>query len=159
MEKSDYFQGKQWCASQNSTLISVNSAEENHFLWRICRTETQPITYPSNTSKATCWLGIREKGGNKKTPQEMQKWEWLDGSTPEGNDYKNWALRPGMGNGDGDGNRYFEPNNEKTRRSPVGMDVKHAIINQLEGDMMGFWYDKPAQFRAHAACEKDADFY
>merc|ERR1711879_335628 len=114
-----------------------------------------PLTYPRNSTRTSCWLGFREKPGTGgvATPQEAQKWEWLDGSTPERNSYKHWAQKPGMGDGSGDGNKYFEPNNERTRRTPAGVDVRHAIINQLEGGMTGWWYDKPAQFRAPAACE------
>lgn len=157
-DTNDYYNARMWCEGQNASLVSINDADENHFIWRICRTETLPITYDSNKSKATCWLGIAEKGGDATTPQELQKWTWLDGSEilgKGGQGYNNWALRPGMGNGDGDGNRYFEPNNEKTARTPLGDDVRHAVINQLEGGMMGYWYDKTSQFRAHAICEKE----
>jgi len=155
MDDSDFYNAKRWCELQNSTMISINNKEENHFLWRICHTEADPITYPRNSTRATCWLGMREKPGtgDKTTIQDLQQWEWLDGSTVKGNKFKNWGSRPGMGSGNGGGNDYFEPNNEKTRRTPLGMDVRHAIINQQEGGMSGKWYDKPAQFRAHAVCE------
>lgn len=152
----DYYGARRWCEDQNATLVSIRSAEENQFLWRICHAETDPITYARSDTRTSCWLGMREKPntGNKSSPQEAQLWEFLDGSTPRGNNYSNWASRPGMGDGQGDGNRFSEPNNERTRYSPIGMDVRHAIMNQIEGGMNGKWYDKPAQFRAHAACEK-----
>jgi hypothetical protein len=156
-DTTDYYGAKLWCDERDAKLISINAAEENHFLWRICHTEQAPLTYPRNGTRATCWIGIYEKqgSGDVDTPQVDQVWEWLDGTSVAENMYSNWALKPGLGNGDGDGNSYFEPNNEKTRRTPLGQDVRHAIINQLEGGMSGKWYDKPAQFRAHAACEMD----
>lgn len=156
---NDYHNAKLWCEAQNATLVSINSAAENKFVWKICHVETCPLTYGRNQTRTTCWLGMREKPGtgNVKTPQEDQQWEWADGTTPTSNKFANWALRPGMGNGGGDGNRYFEPNNERTRRTPMGQDVRHAIMNQAEGGMVGMWYDKPAQFRAHAVCETTPD--
>lgn len=153
MDDTDYYNARRWCKDQNSTLVSINDAEENNFVWKICYKDKLPIAYGRNESKATCWLGMSEKGGDVNTPQDLQKWEWLDGTTVKGNKFDKWALRPGMGNGDGDGNRYYEPNNERTARTPGGDDVRHAIMNQQEGGMMGKWYDKPAQFRAHAVCE------
>lgn len=151
----DFYTAKRWCEAEKASLASINDAAENNFMWRICHTEPDPITYPRNDTRTACWLGMREipNTGDVTTAQADQKWEWLDGTTMEINKYQNWAARPGMGDGDGDGNRYFEPNNERTRRTPLGQDVRHAIMNQKEGGMSGKWYDKPAQFRAHAACE------
>lgn len=117
--------------------------------------EQDPISYPYKSTRATCWLGMREKFGTGDvfTSQQEQQWEWINGAQLDISSYKNWAKRPGLGDGDGDGNRYFEPNNERTRRTPLGYDVRHAIMNQAEGGMSGKWYDKPAAFRAHAVCE------
>lgn len=158
MKQSDYYHAKLWCEEHKAKLISVNNAAENRFMWRICHNDPDPLNFPKNSTRATCWLGMKEKPGtgDVSTPQELQQWIWEDGSTTKGNLYSNWASRPGMGDGSGDGNKYFEPNNEKTRRTPAGDDVRHAIINQLEGGMSGKWYDKPAAFRAHAVCEKVA---
>lgn len=156
----DYYKARDWCAKKNATLVSINNADENEFIWKICHSEPDPLTYPKTLTRSTCWLGMREKTGTgmRDTPQDRQKWEWLDGSTPDwgpkSNKYRNWALRPGMGDGQGDGNKYYEPNNEKSKMSPAGTDVRHAIMNQQEGGMSGRWYDKPAQFRAQAACEQ-----
>jgi hypothetical protein len=151
---TDYYDARSWCATHKGKLVTIKSTRENIFVWRICHTEQDPIMYPSNSTRTSCWLGMREKPrtGNKLTPQDEQQWEWLDGSSAK-DGYQNWALRPGMGDGDGDGNKYFEPNNERTKRSPLGYDVRHAVMNQPEGMMNGMWYDKPAAFRAHAVCE------
>lgn len=136
-------------------MVSITSADENKFVWKICHTVADPLTDPMNATRATCWLGMHEKPltGNVFTPQEQQQWQWIDGPALGADAYKNWALKPGLGDGDGDGNRFFEPNNERTRRTPAGYDVRHAIMNQAEGNMSGKWYDKPAAFRAHAVCE------
>jgi hypothetical protein len=155
---TDYYEAKLWCQNKNpkAQLVSINDAGENHFVWRMCHNEPDPISFPGNDTRATCWIGMYEKQGtgDVSTPQEEQEWEWLDGTALSwSKGYRNWAMKPGLGNGDGDGNRYFEPNNERTRRTRRGQDVRHAIINQLEGGMSGKWYDKPAQFRAHALCE------
>lgn len=153
-KEQDYYEAKRWCEEQDATLVVSNSEEKNTFLWRICHTEPDPITYPKSETRTTCWLGMHELGGKASTPQANQTWEFLDGSTPLSNNFSNWALRPGIGDGKGDGNRFSEPNNERTKYAPAGIDVKHAIMNQAEGEMSGKWYDKPAAFRAHALCEK-----
>lgn len=159
MDDTDFYNAKRWCKSQKAEMVSINSEDENKFVWQICHTEPRPFQNGNTKSRAPCWLGMREKPGtgSAETVQEDQMWEWLDGTNTTGNKYANWGLRPGMGNGDGDGNRYFEPNNEKTRRTPFGQDVRHAIMNQKEGGMSGYWYDKPAAFRAHSVCEKEAE--
>merc|ERR1711976_972159 len=94
-----------WCEKQDATLISVNDKDENDFMWRICHTEPDPITFPRNKTRTTCWLGLVERRGtgNKDPPQDSQIWDWLDGSRPETNKWANWANKPGMGDGDGTG--------------------------------------------------------
>jgi len=114
-DTQDYYGARDWCAKRNATLVSINNADENEFIWKICHSEPDPLTYPRALTRSTCWLGMREKTGTgmRDTPQDRQKWEWLDGSTPDwgpkSNKYRNWALRPGMGDGKGDGNKYYEP--------------------------------------------------
>jgi len=92
--------------------------------------------------------------GTVNTPAEQQKWLWLDGTSPDMNKYEHWAKWPGLGNQDGQGNRFYEPNNQRTIKSK-GMNVRHAIFNQPEGGYKGFWYDKPSETMAHAVCEVD----
>jgi len=161
---TDFYGAQQWCkdegqkAKRNASLVVIHEKQENEFVWRICHAEADPITYPRNSTRRSCWLGMWEKAatGDETTPQEQQIWEWADGSSVKGNKYENWGLRPGMGDLKDDGNKYYEPNNERSKRTPAGMDVRHAIMNQKEGGMLGYWYDKPAAFQAHAACEMNA---
>lgn len=119
---------------------------------------TSPTPSPTQkkSTRSSCWIGLHEKPGTGtvSTPQKDQKWLWLDGTTPLENKYTNWATWPGLGNGKGDGNQFFEPNNQKTAKSK-GFNVRHAIMNQPEGKFSGKWYDKPSEFMAHALCEMD----
>lgn len=126
-------------------MVSINDAQENNFVHRICHNDPDPITYPKATH-ANCWIGLHEKRGTGtvSTPKERQKWMWGDGSQVK--DYSNWAKVSTKG-------RFMEPNNQKTKKS-LGFDVRHATMNQ-DDEKKGFWYDCPAQTRANAVCEKD----
>lgn len=155
MQRLDYYESRRWCKNQGAQLVSINDANEDKFIYRICHNEPNPITYPKSTTRTTCWLGLFEKPGTGtvSTPQLQQIWNWIDGSSLQTNNYTNWAVWPGLGDGEMDGNRYSEPNNQRTGKS-VGFNVRHAVMNQAEGGFKGYWYDKPASTRAHAVCEK-----
>jgi len=124
-------------------------------MYRLCHSSADPITWPVENTRATCWIGLHEKAGTGTvaTPQKDQIWLWLDETTPESNGYVNWATWPGMGDGKGDGNHFFEPNNQRTSDSN-GENVRHAVINLPEGGYSGLWYDQPSQTLSHALCEK-----
>lgn len=157
MVKQNYYDARQHCVNEGGLLVSINNEKENQFAWKLCHSEPDPITYPKLASRSTCWIGLYEQPGTGtvETPQAEQKWLWLDGTSPEINGYKNWAQWPGLGDGNGDGNKFGEPNNQRTAASG-GFNVRHALMNKPEGGYQGKWYDEPAEPEAHAMCEKEA---
>jgi len=156
MQKLSYYASRNLCQSHGGRLISINSALENAMAQRICHTAADPITYPKDSTRTSCWIGLYEKPGTGtvQTPQNEQIWLWLDGTTVTSNGYTNWAEWPGLGNHDGQGNHYYEPNNQKTIAS-AGFNVRHAVFNKAEGGFKGFWYDNPSETLVHALCEVD----
>jgi len=156
MKKFSYYDSRTHCQKQGGKLISINSKEENDLAHDLCHNQPDPITYPKKVTRTSCWIGLYEKPGTGTvdTPQDKQIWLWLDGTTPKSNGYTHWATWPGLGNGKGDGNNYFEPNNQRTKASK-GFNVRHAILNQPEGKFAGKWYDKPSETFAHPLCEVD----
>lgn len=158
-EKESYFKAKSWCNDQSAQLVSVNSAKENDFVWRICGTGTDdPIMKPVNLKRTTCWLGLTEKDGtgNLDTRSGDQEWVWADGTTPPSWQYANWQQYDGKNWQEYYGSERNEPNNG---RSPGGQDQpfdeRYAVMNQAIGGYAGRWYDKPAAYEAHAVCELD----
>lgn len=151
-EKTSYDAADGWCKSQNAKLVSINSGNENDFVWKICGTgAADPIRYPILMRRSSCWLGLTEKAGsgNKDTPSKYQQWVWADGTTPSSWHFSNWKEygKRGLGN---------EPNNGK---SPIPEDTvfdeRYVVMNQAIGGMAGYWYDKPETYKAHAVCELD----
>lgn len=55
----------------------------------------------------------------------------------------------------------MEPNNGRTpfENDQKNADERHAVMNRLHGDRDGKWYDQPAEFKAHAICEKVASSF
>jgi len=149
VEKSSYFQAKSWCTQQNAQLVTISSADKNDFIWRICGDGTDdPISNPMDLTRQSCWLGLSEKAGsgNEFTPAAEQMWVWPDGSTPSAWQYENWKKYEGGHN---------EPNNGKSPVDKVPFDERYVVMNQIIGGMSGKWYDKPANYEAHAVCELD----
>jgi len=149
-DEYDYGTARELCRAHGADLVSINSEEENDFVWKICGTGADnPIVHPRAMKLGSCWLGIEEKPltGNKDTLPRDQEWQWVDGSTPSG--YSNWRQR------EREGIQHHEPNNGR-RKEQVGevSDERHAAMNQPRtNDFGGKWYDKPASFKALPVCE------
>jgi hypothetical protein len=152
---TDYSTAESWCASRGAQLVSINSVQENEFVWRICGIGTaDPLRQQYELRQAPCWLGLTEKPGtgSADTPQKDQLWTWADGTpldTMEG-----WQEYCYFCDAEDD-ERKKEPNNGVTpfKHDTKDRDERYAVMNRLDGDRDGKWYDQPPDFRAHAVCE------
>jgi len=159
-DKADFNTSRHWCQQQGADLVSINDADENDFVWRICGTmmdgKDDPIENPMNMIRDVCWLGLVEQPwtGDRHTPGPLQKWIWLDGTESTYRNWKDWVMEPL--------DTKNEPNNQPPEPSKPGSeprphDERHAVFNQDAGGMSGRWFDVPPVYNsALAVCEKAA---
>jgi hypothetical protein len=158
---SNYTDAKKWCRAQNSDLVSINTKQENEFVWKICGVGTaDPINDPNHVRWTPCWIGLTEKNGtgNVTTPQDEQKWVWADGTSLNFDGWKKYCFF--CSKEDEKGN---EPNNgrvpfHRPYHNDEVVDERYAVMNRLHDDRDGRWYDQPASYKnARAVCEYDPE--
>jgi len=153
---TDYFTAESWCTSQGAQLVSINTVQENEFIWRICGVGTgDPLRQPYQLRQASCWLGLTEKPGTGSldTPQQDQVWTWADGTRLNMDGWQQYCY---FCDGEHD-ERHKEPNNGRTpfEHDTHNHDERYAVMNRLDGDRDGKWYDQPPEHTAHAICEME----
>ncbi len=80
----DWPEAAKWCEDRNGTLVSIDSAAENEFIWKMARQR-----YPK-TEGIRLWLGGSDK-------DKESNWRWQDGTAVR---YKNWLKgQPDNGGG------------------------------------------------------------
>ena len=85
-----------YCVSIGGEIASIHSDADNEAARDAC-------------GETTCWIGLRESGGDQGTHAFEQLWRWPDNSTAGADSYHNWAP------GEPDYNEYD--------------DERHAVMN------------------------------
>ena len=99
-----------YCVSIGGEIASIHSDADNEAAREAC-------------GETTCWIGLRESGGDQGTHAFEQLWRWPDNSTAGADSYHNWAP------GEPDYNEYE--------------DERHAVMNDPEYysfESSGLWF-------------------
>jgi hypothetical protein len=104
-----------YCVSVGGEIASIHSDADNEAARDAC-------------GETTCWIGLRESGGDAGTHAFEQIWRWPDNSTAGADTYHNWAQG--------------EPKNKDSDFYAKYEDQRHAVMNgpgyYLESS--GLWF-------------------